>query len=65
MLQMLAHVFTRITTWIADAAGQPAAFTLALDTVVVWAVTGPVFAFSKSHNVLTAATSADNDASYL
>ncbi len=40
--------FTRIATWIADAAGQPATFVLALLTVIVWAVTGPLFAFSET-----------------
>jgi low affinity Fe/Cu permease len=41
-------LFTRISTWIADAAGQPATFILALGVVVVWGMTGPMFAFSET-----------------
>ena len=48
MKQKLDRFFTRISTWIADAAGQPATFILALATVVVWAVTGPMFQFSET-----------------
>jgi low affinity Fe/Cu permease len=48
MKQNLDKFFTRISTWIADAAGQPATFVLALLTVIVWAVSGPLFAFSET-----------------
>jgi low affinity Fe/Cu permease len=42
------RLFTRIATLIAGAAGRPLAFLLALGTVVVWAVTGPLFHFSDT-----------------
>jgi low affinity Fe/Cu permease len=48
MKQKLDTFFTRISTWIADAAGQPMTFVLALLTVIVWAVSGPLFAFSET-----------------
>ena len=47
-MKKLDTLFTRISTWIADAAGQPATFVLALGVVVTWAVTGPMFAFSET-----------------
>jgi low affinity Fe/Cu permease len=41
-------LFTRIATQIATASGQPLAFLLALGVVVLWAVTGPLFAYSDT-----------------
>ena len=41
------EIFTRIAGRIAGFAGQPAAFILASLTVIVWAVTGPLFGFSE------------------
>lgn len=40
--------FNRFAKWTARAAGKPIAFTLAILTVIVWAVTGPIFDFSDS-----------------
>ena len=40
--------FTRIATFIATAAGRPLAFLLALATIVVWGVSGPLFRFSDT-----------------
>jgi low affinity Fe/Cu permease len=40
--------FTRLTKATARAAGRPAAFTLAVGTIVAWAVTGPIFHFSDT-----------------
>ena len=40
--------FTRISTWIAAAAGQPAAFVLALLIVLFWGMTGPIFHYSET-----------------
>ena len=42
------RLFTRIATAIAHAAGQPLAFLLALLAILVWLVTGPVFGFSDT-----------------
>ena len=40
--------FERFAHRIAEAAGHPSAFALALLVVVVWAVTGPLFHFSST-----------------
>jgi low affinity Fe/Cu permease len=40
-------LFTRIAGRIASLAGKPLTFVLALLIVLVWAVTGPIFAFSE------------------
>jgi low affinity Fe/Cu permease len=42
------RVFTRVASLIAGWAGQPVTFLLALSVVVVWGVTGPVFGFSDT-----------------
>jgi low affinity Fe/Cu permease len=42
------RIFTRIASLIAGWAGQPIAFLLAMSTIVVWAVTGPIFKFSDT-----------------
>lgn len=40
--------FTRIATIISGAAGQPATFVLALGIIVAWAVSGPIFQWSDT-----------------
>jgi len=40
--------FTRISSFIAALAGQPLAFLVAFGVVIVWAVTGPMFGFSDT-----------------
>ncbi|MBU6269089.1 MAG: low affinity iron permease family protein [Sphingomonadales bacterium] len=40
--------FSRVAEKIAWASGKPAAFILALGSVIVWAVLGPVFAYSEN-----------------
>ncbi len=40
--------FTRLTKLTARAAGRPLAFTVAVGVLLVWAVTGPIFAFSDT-----------------
>ena len=42
------HFFERISGKVAAAAGRPWAFILAALVVVVWAVTGPLFAWSNT-----------------
>ena len=42
------RVFTRIASAIAYLAGRPLAFSLALLVIAVWAVTGPLFAWSDT-----------------
>jgi low affinity Fe/Cu permease len=41
-------MFNDIATLIAVAAGQPLAFLLAVGIIIVWAVTGPLFHFSDT-----------------
>ena len=40
--------FTRLTKATAHAAGRPLTFVIAMSTIVVWAVTGPLFQFSDT-----------------
>ena len=40
--------FTRFTKWTAKATGKPLAFTMAVALIVGWAVTGPIFGFSDT-----------------
>jgi low affinity Fe/Cu permease len=44
----MRRLFTTIATWIATAAGQPLTFIVACAIIVVWAVTGPLFNFSDT-----------------
>ena len=40
--------FTRLTKWAARTAGQPVACVLAVAAVVIWAITGPLYAYSNT-----------------
>ena len=40
--------FTRFAKWTAKAAGRPIAFTAAVVVIGVWAITGPIFGFSDT-----------------
>jgi low affinity Fe/Cu permease len=42
------HIFTQFAKWTAHMAGQPLAFVLAVSVIVIWAVTGPAFAFNDT-----------------
>lgn len=42
------RLFTAIAARVAAFAGQPAAFVIAVALIVVWAVTGPVFDYSET-----------------
>jgi len=44
----MERFFTRVSTTIATATGQPTAFVLATMIIVVWAITGPIFHFSDT-----------------
>jgi low affinity Fe/Cu permease len=44
----MRRLFTTIATWIATAAGQPLTFIAACAIIIVWAVTGPLFNFSDT-----------------
>src|SRR5437868_2442306 len=45
---MLDRLFTWFASRISSATGQPLAFVLAIGTVIVWAVTGPLFGFDDT-----------------
>ncbi len=45
---MIDHLFTRIASRIAGWTGQPLTFILALTVVIIWAVTGPLFSWSNT-----------------
>lgn len=40
--------FTRFAKWTARAAGQPAAFGIAVSIILIWGLSGPVFGFSDT-----------------
>src|ERR1044071_4442891 len=40
--------FTRFTKWTSRTTGRPVTFMLALGTIVVWAISGPLFGFSDT-----------------
>ena len=40
--------FTRAAKWAARAAGRPITFTIAVTVILLWAVTGPIFQFSDT-----------------
>ena len=40
--------FTSFAKWTARAAGQPAAFGIAVSVILIWAISGPVFGFSDT-----------------
>ena len=44
----MSHLFEHVATRIAAAAGRPWAFVLALTIVVVWGVSGPLFGWSDT-----------------
>lgn len=43
-----SHLFSRAASKIADFTGRPTAFLAALLVIIVWAVSGPIFGFSDS-----------------
>jgi low affinity Fe/Cu permease len=44
--------FTRFAKWTARATGRPLAFTLAAAVIAVWVVTGPLFGFSDTWQLI-------------
>ena len=40
--------FTRLTKWTAHASGRPITFVLAAGVIIAWALTGPLFGFSDT-----------------
>jgi low affinity Fe/Cu permease len=46
------RLFTRIATRISVVAGQPLTFLLAVGIILVWAITGPIFHFSDTWQLI-------------
>jgi len=46
------HFFERFSNWATAATGSSAAFLIAAATIVVWAVTGPVFHYSETWQLI-------------
>ena len=44
--------FTRLTKWTAHATGRPLSFMLAFGVVVAWGLTGPLFQFSDTWQLI-------------
>ncbi len=44
--------FTRFATWAASAVGSPAMFIFAIVTILAWLVTGPIFRFSDTWQLI-------------
>lgn len=44
----MATLFNRFAKWASTATGRPSAFVLAASVIVVWALTGPVFGFNDT-----------------
>ena len=48
----LSKYFSRFASAIADIAGKPTAFVLAVSLVVVWAISGPFFGYSETWQLI-------------
>jgi low affinity Fe/Cu permease len=44
----MEHAFTKYAKWASRATGRPLAFIIALTVIIVWALTGPLFGFSDT-----------------
>lgn len=52
MKEFFDKVFTRFASAVASLAGQPLTFVLMIGIVIVWAVTGPLFGFSETWQLI-------------
>ncbi len=43
-----SDVFTRLSEWVMRFTGSPRAFLIALSSIILWAVSGPIFHFSDT-----------------
>lgn len=48
MSKQQASLFTRFAKWTSSVTGKPATFIIAVLTIIIWAVSGPVFGFSDT-----------------
>jgi low affinity Fe/Cu permease len=47
-MDAISHWFTQLAKWSARVSGRPMTFGLAVTVIIVWAVTGPLFGFSDT-----------------
>ncbi len=52
MLKLLEHAFAAFGKWTARITGHPIAFIIATATIIVWAITGPVFGYSDTWQLI-------------
>ena len=52
----MEQLFTRIANRLASAVGQPAAFVIALFSIIAWAASGPLFGFSDTWQLVVNTT---------
>ncbi|MEZ0170554.1 low affinity iron permease family protein [Microvirga sp. TS319] len=45
---MVSRIFTSFSNWVAQVSGRPVTFALSLLVIFVWAVSGPLFGFSDT-----------------
>ena len=48
----ISQVFGKASSWVAHAAGRPGAFAIAAGTIAVWGLSGPIFGFSDTWQLL-------------
>lgn len=46
------HPFAALSKWVATKTGHPMTFAIALSIVIVWAVTGPMFEYSQTWQLM-------------
>ena len=44
--------FTKFAKWIANATGKPVTFIIAAGAIIVWAISGPIFGFSDTWQLI-------------
>jgi low affinity Fe/Cu permease len=47
-MNKLHHAFTVFAKWAARATGHPVAFVIAASVIIIWAITGPMFGFNDT-----------------
>jgi low affinity Fe/Cu permease len=45
-------LFTRFAKWTAHIVGRPVSFTVAVAVILIWAITGPIFGFSDTWQLI-------------
>jgi low affinity Fe/Cu permease len=48
----ISHAFGAAATWVARASGRPGAFAIAAASIIAWGLSGPIFGFSDTWQLL-------------